>query len=404
MNFDVLAAALTLTAGYNTAVVAVGASLLGAWAAGVGTFVLLRKRSLVSDAVSHATLPGIGIAFLVMTAAGGDGRSLAGLMAGAALSAGVGLLTVDWIVRASRLTEDAAIGAVLSVFFGFGVVLLTVIQTMTVGRQAGLGDFLLGATAGMLFADAVLIAGAAAIGVCALFALRRPMTLVGFDPEFAAAAGYNVRWVDLAMLGLALAVTVIGLKVVGLVLIVALMIIPPVAARFWTNRVSHMVPIAAAIGAVAGFAGTAVSAASANVPTGPVVVLVAFGLFVLSFLISPVNGLLASTLRFRSFERRVHERQGLLAIARGEAIYDRLTIAVLRKSGMVRADGVPTLAGRGAAAAALRDEARWDLYRRHWPGATVAGHYDGLTPINDVLTPDEIAEIDRRLAPRLASP
>jgi len=404
MSWDVLFAALTLTAGYNAAVVAVGAALLGASAAGIGTFVLLRKRALVSDAVSHATLPGIGLAFIVMTAFGGDGRSLAGLMAGAAVTAALGLLAVDAITRRSRLSEDAAIGAVLSVFFGAGIVLLTIIQTMSAGRQAGLSSFLLGSTAGMLFSEAVLITVASAAGVVALYALRRPMILVGFDPSYAAAAGYNVRRIDLAMLLLALAITVIGLKVVGLVLIVALMIIPPVAARFWTDRADRMVLIAAGLGALAGFVGTAVSASAHQLPTGPVVVVTAFVLFCLSLLAAPQRGLLASTLRFRAFEARVHERQGLLAIARGEAVYDRFTLAVLRRRGLVRPDGVPTLMGRGAAAAALRDEARWEAYRRLEPGSALLGRYDGLTPIETILAADQIAELDRRLALRVAAP
>lgn len=403
MSFDLLVAALTLQAGYNAAVVAIGAALLGAWAAGVGTFVLLRKRSLVSDAVSHATLPGIAIAFLVMTALGGDGRSLTGLLTGAAVSAGLGLLAVDAIVRRTRLTEDAAIGAVLSVFFGFGVVLLTIIQTLPVGRQAGLGSFLLGSTAGMLFDEALAIAVAAAIGVVALFVARRPVLLVGFDPDYAAAVGYDVRRIDFVLSLLALAVTVIGLKVVGLVLIVALMIIPPVAARFWTERAERMVAIAAAIGALCGFLGTGLSAAGDNLPTGPVVVLVAFAIFLFSLLIAPVRGLLASVVRYRAFQRRVHERQGLLALARGEAIYDGLTLKVLRNAGYLRADGVATLAGRNAAAAALRDEARWDLYRRSAPNSSVVGRYDGLTSLADLLTSDEIADLDRHLQPRLAT-
>ena len=110
----------------------------------------------------------------------------------------------------------------LSVFFGFGIVLLTVIQTMSSGRQAGLEGFLLGSTAGMLFSDAVLIAPGAARWCWRCGVLRRPMTLVAFDPEFAAPARVNTGRIDLAMMGLVLAVTVVGLKIVGLILIVAL--------------------------------------------------------------------------------------------------------------------------------------------------------------------------------------
>jgi manganese/zinc/iron transport system permease protein len=113
-------AALALSAGYNTAVVCIGAALLGASAGAIGSFVYLRKRSLVSDAVSHATLPGLVLAFIVLASTTGNGRSLIGLMIGSALSAGLGLLLIDWMTRRTRLTEDAAIGAVLSVFSAWG--------------------------------------------------------------------------------------------------------------------------------------------------------------------------------------------------------------------------------------------------------------------------------------------
>ena len=208
-------AALALQAGYNAALVTIGAALLGLSAGMAGSFLVLRKRALVSDAMAHATLPGIGVAFLVMVALGGDGRDLPGLLIGSAASALIGLVLVDWIVRRTRLAEDAAIGAVLSVFFGLGVVLLTVIQSLERGRQAGLEDFLLGATAGMLFQDAVLIAAGGLVVVAVILLLRRPMTLVAFDPGHAAAIGVRVARVDLAMMALVMAVTVIGLTLVG---------------------------------------------------------------------------------------------------------------------------------------------------------------------------------------------
>ena len=159
--------ALLLGLGYNAALVAIGAALLGIAAGVTGTFLFLRKRALVSDAISHATLPGVGLAFIVMVLLGGDGRNLAGLMLGSALSAWLGLLCVSWLTRKTRLAEDAAIGAVLSVFFGFGIVVLTVIQNMSSGRQAGLEGFLLGSTAGMLWADAmiILVGGAAVLAL-----------------------------------------------------------------------------------------------------------------------------------------------------------------------------------------------------------------------------------------------
>ncbi|CAA9356128.1 MAG: Mn-Zn_transporter_SitC, partial [uncultured Microvirga sp.] len=170
--------ALLLRAGYNSALVGIGAALLGASAGAVGTFVYLRKRSLVSDAISHATLPGLVLAFIIMALTTGNGRFLPGLMLGSAVSAGLGLLTVDWMTRRTRLGEDAAIGAVLSVFFGLGIVLLTVVQSLDVGRQAGLSGYLLGSTAGMLRSEAETIALAGFGVAVAVFVLRRPFSLI----------------------------------------------------------------------------------------------------------------------------------------------------------------------------------------------------------------------------------
>lgn len=393
MLFD----ALFLQLGYNASLVAVGAALLGAASGITGTFLFLRKRALVSDAVSHATLPGVCVAFLVMVALGGEGRNLAGLLIGSAISAGIGLWCMNRLTRNTRLAEDAAIGAVLSVFFGFGIVLLTVIQTLGVGRQAGLEGFLLGSTAGMLMSDAMVIAGGGAAVLLVILLARRPMTMVAFDPEYAAARGLPVGKIDMLMMGLVMAVTVVGLKVVGLILIVALLIIPAVTARFWTERAEHVVALAGVLGAVAAYVGAALSASAPNLPTGPIIVLVSFALFALSLLVAPNRGVLAAVLRHQRFQQRVHIRQGLLAMAQEQTIYEPLTLRLLARAGLARADGVATATGRARAAKALRDERRWDILRRDQAQEAAAALYDGLREIETVLTPDQIAEIDRKI-------
>jgi manganese/zinc/iron transport system permease protein len=391
--------ALLLQAGYNAALVAIGAALLGFAAGASGTFLFLRKRALVSDAVAHATLPGVGLAFIVMVSLGGDGRALVGLLAGSALTAWVGLLLIEWITRRTRLAEDAAIGAVLGVFFGLGIVLLTIIQSMSSGRQAGLEGFLLGSTAGMLFQDAVIIAIGGSLAVLATWLLRRPMTLVAFDADYAAALGYDVRRIDLLMMGLVTAVTVVGLKLVGLILIVALLIIPAVTARFWTERAHRVVWIAGAIGGVSGYLGAVASASAPALPTGPIIVLVAAGIFFVSLLLAPARGVLAAILQHRRFQARVHRRQGLLALAAQHPIRETYTLRLLRREGLVRPDGVATDTGRAQAAKVARDERRWDVAREIHQDAGLTGRYDGLTPIEEVFTADEITEFDRRLGP-----
>ncbi|MEO9576666.1 MAG: metal ABC transporter permease [Tateyamaria sp.] len=389
--------ALLLQLGYNATLVTVGAALLGIAAGVAGTFLFLRKRALVSDAISHATLPGVGLAFVLMVALGGDGRWLPGLLLGAAASAAIGLLCVQGLTRATRLGEDAAIGAVLSVFFGFGIVILTVVQTMTAGQQAGLEGFLLGSTAGMLRGDAILLAVSAAAVLVLVLILRRPLELAAFDPGYAEATGWSLGRIDLAMMGIVLVVTVVGLKVVGLILIVALLIVPAVTARFWTDRASHVVIIAGAVGGVSGYVGAATSAVAPALPTGPIVVLVGFLLFLVSLLFSPGRGVLASLLTHRRYQRRVHMRQGLLALAQGQPIFEALTRRLMHRAGLILPDGVATQAGQAAASKALLDETRWSLVRADTSFAAAATRYDGLTPIEDVLTPDQLRDVDGRI-------
>jgi manganese/zinc/iron transport system permease protein len=389
--------ALLLSAGYNTAVVSIGAALLGASAGVVGTYVLLRKRSLVSDAISHATLPGLVLAFIASAWVTGEGRSTVALMAGAAISAGLGLLAVEWISRRTRLAEDAAIGAVLSVFFGLGVVLMTVVQSLETGGQAGLAGYLLGSTAGMLRAEAEVVAVAGATAALVVLLLKRRFTVVCFDEEYAASLGVDIRRTDLVMMALVLAITVIGLRIAGLVLIVALIIIPPVAARFWTDRSERMVLVAAVLGAASAYIGAALSSVGPGLPTGAVIVLVAFALFILSLLMSPVRGVLALALRRRAFHIAVHRRQGLLELTRSERILDPATLRILRSQGLIRADGIPTPAGRKAAAAAAQDEERWELFRKLYPVETDVHRQQGIEPIGRVLPPDLVSDLDGRL-------
>ncbi|MEM6903806.1 MAG: metal ABC transporter permease [Pseudomonadota bacterium] len=389
--------ALILSAGYNTALVAIGAALLGGAGGAIGCFILLRRQAMVSDAISHATLPGVAIAFIIMAAAGGDGRFLPGLLLGAAATAGLGLLAVEWMGRRTRLPEDAAIGAVLSVTFGIGVVLLTIVQTLGIGKPAGLEGFLLGNAAAMLSAEALMVLASAAVAALGIALYHRRMLVTAFDPVYARSIGISPRATDRVMMLLALGITVIGLKLVGLVLIVAVMIIPPVAARFWTERADHMVLIGAGIGALGGYVGTAISASGEGLPTGSVIVLTLAGLFVLSMLFAPARGLAMAWVNRLRFRRRVRERQGLLAMARNEPIRDRQIYRFMQIAGYLDDDGALTEAGHLASAQVALDEARWALFRRHDPAGALARGYDGITSINHLLTPDEITWLDKEL-------
>ncbi len=311
--FDVL----LFRGGYNTAVVVAGTTMLGLAAGVVGVFALLRKRALMSDALSHATLPGIAGAFIVVTLLGMNGRSLPVLLTGAAVTGVGGVLTVQTILRWTRLKEDAAIGIVLSVFFGVGIVLLSVVQRMPTGNAAGLSHFIYGQTAAMRAGDAWLMAALAAVAVVSAALLLKEFALVCFNDAFARVDGWPVTAVDLLMMALVVLVTVAGLQAVGLILVVAMLIIPPVSARFWTDRLPVLVVLSGALGAVCGYVGAAVSALLPGYPAGSVIVLGAGGVFVVSMLFAPRRGVVATVWR------RVQLRLRIAGDHLLEAAYER---------------------------------------------------------------------------------
>ena len=393
-------AALSLSLGYNATLVTLGASLLGAAAGMAGTFLYLRKNALISDAISHATLPGLGFAFLVAFGFGIDGRQLFILLSGSALSAALGLYFVNWLTRETRLTQDTAIGCVLSVFFAFGVVLLTIIQVIPAGRKAGLESFLLGSTAGMLYSDALLILVLSIITALVLFVFLRPIKLVVFDQGYSETLGISVQRVDFIILAVTLAVTVLGMKIVGLILIVALLIIPAVSARFWSERTNIILVTATLFGALSGYIGSAISAVSPGLPTGPIIVLCCFGFFLVSFLFAPKRGVLAVALDHYRFQKAVHLTQGLLSMAAAQPIYEPKTQRLLRRLGYIRADGVATETGKSLAAKTLLNEKRWSYWQEI---LKESDQLDGqavfnLMDIETKLTPDQIKSIDQGLA------
>ncbi len=300
-----LVEALLFRAGYNSSVVTIGAALLGAAGGLIGCFLLLRRRAMLADALSHATLPGLVLAFLAGAAFLGDGRVLAVLLGGAAASAALGGLAVHGIARNGRLAEDSAIASVLATFYGAGIVLLSWVQSLPVGGQAGLERFLLGSGAGMLRHEAELVALLAAALVVVTVLLLKELRLLCFDPAFGEAHGWPSARLDLLLVGLLLAHLVIGLQIVGLVLAIAVVIVPAATARLWTERLASMLVLAVAVGGLGGYLGAALSAALPRLPTGATIVLVLVVLFLASLLLAPGRGALAVAMRRAALRRRL---------------------------------------------------------------------------------------------------
>ncbi len=277
---------------YNTWVVLIGTGLLGANAGLVGAFAVLRRRALVGDALAHAALPGVCLAFWITGA-----RDPATLAVGALVGGLLGVGVVAGLRRLTPIKEDAAIGIVLSVFFGAGIALSRAIQGRPgLGNRAGLDSYLLGKTAGILAADAALAGAVAAASLLIVVLLYKELRLVSFDPDFAGVQGWPVVVLDLAILGLVAAAVVIGLPAVGVVLTAALLILPGAAARLWTESLGRLLALAAGFGLGVGVIGTLLSARYGGLPAGPIIVLVGSAGFVLSLLFAPRRGVVARAL------------------------------------------------------------------------------------------------------------
>lgn len=303
---------------YNTRVVIFGVAVLGGASGLIGSFTLLRKRALMGDALAHASLPGIAIAFMLATWIGVDEKSIPTLLAGASASGLLGVAVILLIRNQTHLKEDAALGIVLSVFFGAGVSLLGVIQQMDTGHAAGLEGFIYGKTASMRAGDAALIATAAAIAILTCLMLYKEFKLLCFDEGFAGSQGYPVVFLDIVLMSLVVLVTMVGLQAVGLVLMIALMVIPAAAARFWTESMFPMMLSAATLGTFGSIVGGLASALYPGLPSGAMIVLVCSVFFFVSMMIGTRRGVLIRYTRRRKLNRRI-DRQHLL-----RAIYERI--------------------------------------------------------------------------------
>ena len=283
---------------YTLRTVATGGAILGVVSGVLGCFAVLRKESLMGDALSHAALPGVGIAFLLF------GRELSALLIGAGIASWVGVQFIRSLLNTTRLKQDTAMGIVLAAWFAAGIAILTYIEKQSDASQAGLDGFIFGQAAAMVQSDVNLIAfvGAIAFGFVLLF--WKEFKLVTFDPEFAGANGFRVGIINMLLSTLIVIAIVLGLQLAGVILMVGMLIAPGIAARQWTQKLDQMVILSAVFGAFAGGIGAILSGVDANIPTGPMIIVVAFGIVAVSIGFAPGRGLIWSLLRQRRDQRR----------------------------------------------------------------------------------------------------
>ena len=366
---------------YTVRVVVLGGSVLGAISGVLGCFAVLRRESLLGDALSHAALPGVAIAFLLA------GRELSWLLIGAGIASWLGLRMVAAILQTTRIKQDAALGIVLVSWFAAGIALLTYIQSIPDASQAGLDHFIFGQAAAIIERDVMLVSGVGAVVLLVVALFWKEFKLVTFDADFAGANGYRTGLINAVLSALIVITIVLGLQLAGVILMVGMLIAPGIAARQWTHKLDQMVILAAILGAFSGGLGAVISALDSDIPTGPMIIVVAFALVLLSIMLAPGRGLVWSRLRLRANRRHFAAQSTLrdlyrYALRHGGAdspvpdafirgVADRsaaLGLRRLRLLGQVASgdDGWRlTTSGIQAARQIAHNEKLWDMYRLH---------------------------------------
>jgi manganese/zinc/iron transport system permease protein len=299
---------------YTLRTITLGTAVLGAICGMLGSFAVLRKQSLLGDAISHAALPGIAIAFLITGT-----KDTNVLLLGALVSGLIGTFWIRGMITKTHLKTDTALGLILSLFFGFGMLLLTFIQKQPNANQAGLDKYLFGQAATLVEKDVMVMVIVTGICLIVLLLFWKEFKILLFDADYTKTLGFNTRFIDILITFFIVLAIVLGLQTVGVVLMSAMLLAPAAAARQWTNKLGVMIFLAAIFGAFSGVFGTAISASQDNLSTGPVIVLVAAVFVVVSFIFSPGRGILFKQLRLQK-NRRDLELQKTLQFMHGIAV------------------------------------------------------------------------------------
>lgn len=287
----------------NVQWVLISTLILGMASGMIGSLAYWKRQSLMSDALSHAALPGVVIAFALF-----GSKNLPIMITGAAVSSLCAAFLIQWIRSSSRIKEDTAMGMVLSVFFGLGIMLLTIVNRTGGGNQSGLDNFIFGQAASMVRKDVYMMSTLALLVMLVVFIAYKEWKLFLFDPDFAKGLGLSGRWMNSIYLGVLVLVIVIGIQAVGVILMAALLIIPAVSARYWTHSFKWMIILSALFGGAAGVLGTLISTLGQGWPTGPFIVVASSVFFCISLVFGAQKGLLIKSLQLRAQKKQQHVR------------------------------------------------------------------------------------------------
>lgn len=404
----------------NLRFVLLGTMILGATAAIVGTFSFLRKRALVGDAIAHSILPGICFAFILSAS-----KDPLILISGAMLSGWISIWLIDLIDRKSKLSSDTAIGLILSVFYGFGIMMLTFIQNSGNSSQAGLDKFLFGQAASLTQNDLLVFGSIGIVLILIVIAFFKEFMIISFNPDFAKVIGLPVKFLEFLLASITVLSVAVGIQAVGVVLMAALLITPAAGARFWTDNLVKMILISMLFGGLSGIAGSLISYSAPSMPTGPWVVMCLSIFSVASIWLAPKKGMLYKYKRQKRTEKKILKENILktfyhAAEAKGNfyegrsfvelAINRQLKSRVLNKGlfllvrdNLVRKqDGIWYLTKKGLAEAIriIRLHRLWEMYLNKRLKLQPDHVHNDAEAIEHIITP----EIERLLEKDLGYP
>ncbi|MBL6449133.1 metal ABC transporter permease [Fulvivirga sp. 29W222] len=401
----------------NIRYVVIGSLLLTASSAIVGSFTFLKKKALVGDAVAHSVLPGVCLSFILY----GEKNPII-LIFGAFATGWLSLILIDIISSHSKVKEDTAIGLILSVFFGIGIFMLTIIQKSGNAAQTGLDQILFGKAASLVGNDLIAFAVIAAILILSVWFFFKEFTLLAFDEDFASTIGLPVRAIELLLTTLTVLAVVIGIQAVGVVLMAAMLITPAAAARFWTEKISTMVWLAAIFGAFSGLTGAYISYIAPSMPTGPWIVVVISTIAFISFFMAPKRGILYRMNNQRKIRRQINDENILKALYQlGEEeknFYEKRTIEEILtkrkfdpaslKTGLrrLKREGYLgnesghwsfTKAGKHKGQRTVKLHRLWELYLTQYLRIAPDHVHDDADTIEHILTPELETRLEKLL-------
>ncbi|MCQ9209378.1 metal ABC transporter permease [Granulicatella seriolae] len=270
---------------YTFQIVALGSFLLGISSGISGTIAVLNKQGLLGDSIAHSSLAGIGIAFMVT-----NSKQTEVLLFGALVAGLLSVFLIHLVSNAKKTQVDSAMALMMAMFFGLGLICLSIIQKSANSNQAGLTRFLFGQAASILQADILVMLAV----TCLLFVLTvlfwKQLKTYIFDKDFAYSLGFSLARLRLLVSFMIVTTVIIGIQLIGVVLMSSMMIAPAVAARQWTGSLARMMTLASLIGGFVGLGGTYISSSIDRIPTGPAIILIVSCVVIFSLVFAPKRG------------------------------------------------------------------------------------------------------------------